>query len=216
MNRALLFCMLLVLQISAYGKPVWHPPVFLDMPPGWRVQEKRSPDSQVFSLSKGSQLITFDYGRRVLDHRLDCEISDMSLMSTLDALKCIAPERQHKKIKRIISIKDPKDETDFRLLIFTYTGFSGADDMELLTLLKSVRFIGSIENLKLVSVDSRKRQATIIDETGIARIVRKNDFIARNFGRVREVKSDRLLIEEFLFDDVDGYKLHQLELHLSR
>lgn len=216
MNRALLFCTLLVLQISAYGKPAWYPPIFLDVPSGWRVQKNRSPDSQVFSLNKGSQLIAFDYGLRVSDHKLDCEISDMSVMTTLDDLKCISSEQHHQKIKRRISIKDTKDEANFKLIIFTISGLSGADNRELVTLLKSLRFVGSIENLKLVSVDSRKRQATIIDESGIARVVRKNDFIARNFGRVREVKSDRLLIEEFLFDDTDGYKPHQLELHFSR
>ncbi|MFZ6642922.1 pilus assembly protein PilP [Undibacterium sp. TC4M20W] len=216
MNRAFLFCILLVLQISAYGKPVWYPPVFLDVPPGWHVQKNRSPDSQAFSLRKGLQLITFDYGLRVSDHQLDCEISDMSVMITLDDLKCISSERHHQKIKRKISIKDPKDEANFKLIIFTISGLSEADNRELVSLLKSLRFVGSIENLKLVSVDSRKRQATIVDESGIARIVRKNDFIARNFGNVREIKSDHLLIEEWEPDARGEYKPKQIELHLSR
>jgi hypothetical protein len=216
MRKLFLFWVLFILQISAYAKPVWNTPVFLDVPHGWHAQKSRSPDSQVFSLSKGSQLITFDYGRRMLDQKSDCEISDMMVMTTLDSLKCISTERYHQKIKRKISIKDTKDEANFRLTIFAISGLSEAGNRELVTLLRSLRFVGSIENLKLVSVDTRKQHATIIDESGIARIVRKNDLIARNFGRVREVKSDRLLIEEFLFGDTDGYKPHQIELYFSR
>ena len=203
------------MQISAYGKPIWNPPIFLDVSSGWSIRKNISVDSQVFTLSNASQVITFDYGRRGTKDNVWCSISEMPDISKLDDLKCISSAKQHQKIKRVISIKDPKDEDVFGLVIFASSGFAGADDRALVALLKSIQFVGSVENLKLISVNFRKRQATIMDESGVARVVRKNDLIARNFGRVCEVKKDYLLIEEFLLDAAGDFTSHQIELHLT-
>lgn len=216
MTRVSLFGIVFFMQISAYGKPTWNTPIFLDVSPSWSIQKNISVDSQVFTLSNGSQIVTFDYGRRGTKDKVWCSISQIPDISKLDDLKCISSTKQHQKIKRIISIKDPKDEDSFGLVIFVSSRFVGADDRELVALLKSIQFVGGVENLKLISINFRKRQAMIMDESGVARIVKRNDLIARNFGKVREVKKDYLLIEEFLLDANGDFKSHQIELHLKQ
>lgn len=58
------FAVLCFLQAEALGKPIWYPPIFLELPIGWTVARKSTPDSQAFVLHKGTKRVVFDYGRR--------------------------------------------------------------------------------------------------------------------------------------------------------
>jgi len=215
MKRAFLFLFILLLQMSADGKPIWNPPVFLQAPSGWVLRKEKSDDSQVFSLTKGAMLLKFDYGAHAIKSKTWCAISDLAEISVLEDLKCIASTKQHNKIRRLISIKDAQDEARMGLLIFADSGYADKDERELIALLKSLQFVGKLENLKLVSINSRQRQARVMDESGIKRTVKKNDLIAKNFARVREINNDHLLIEEYLLED-EGFKPYLVKLYLSR
>lgn len=62
------FCALgfaLIFAVVAQGRevsPIWNSPIYVDMPYGWFLMRKNSPDSMVFLLKKGRGRIVFDYG----------------------------------------------------------------------------------------------------------------------------------------------------------
>ena len=211
----ILFGITPVTALSITAKPIWHPPIYVELPVGWTVKPGKSIDSQIFELRKEKQKVIFDYGLRSNAEEVRCQIDEITRLSDLQELKCISSVKEAHYIKQVISIDDPEDKR-FHLSVSIHLDSSGALDKEMLTLLKSIQFTGKLDALKLISVERSLESARVIDESGKSRSVKRGDVVSRNHGAIREIAQDHILVEDFILTSEGDFQRRRTTLQLPQ
>lgn len=208
--KTILLAALALWQVEAAGAPLWRTPVFLELPHGWRVERLSSGDTQAFSLARGGRSIVFDYGpEQYLQKRPTCRSEEVAAAEDLRALPCFEERAE----STFLSVEDPENPR-WRLVISTRPDqLLGADFH---AIRQSLRFVGKPERVRLIAVAKSKRKAVIVDETGWPRTVRKGERILRDYGVVREIHADAIVVEQSVMDAAGDYEAKRRTLLLSK
>ncbi|MFC4159071.1 hypothetical protein [Chitinimonas lacunae] len=192
-----------LLPWSVHARPFWAVPIFLDLPTGWRAQPADSPDSRAFVVSKGRQVILFDYLPSSAQQTL-CRATDVAQAKRLSDLPCVVQGQGERQEKMSLYIADPAEKS-FQLRVFTKT--THLADPTLHQLLRSLRFVGAGPALTLLATEHSAGRAKVVDETGIPRWVKLGEVVTRQYGMVRQIGNRTVLIEETILDAAGDYQL---------
>ena len=129
---------LLILEVAA--KPLWHPPIYLDAPNGWKYRPRLSIDSQAFELQKGKRKILFDYALRSNKKNMTCSIDEITKIASLHQLKCSSFIKKKQSRLQKFLIEDPEDKR-FYLSIEILQNSSDALNNEIDSLIKTLHFV---------------------------------------------------------------------------
>jgi hypothetical protein len=210
------FFVLFILSInSVYAFPLWEPPIFVDPITEWHYVRISSPDSSAFELRKKKIKIVFDYYRKM--HEISkpiCSIADVRAAVSLHGLACFTTAKYGTGLRFSLRIQDSYDPS-YLLDVSIISNSLGRDENDILKVVRSIEFIGNLNEIKLIEIDMTKRSAIIVDEMKIPRAVKVGSRIGRNFALVKKIELRKIQVEETILDADGEYKTIVRSINLN-
>jgi hypothetical protein len=177
---------------------IWLPPFHIILPVNSNLRDIDSPDSEVIeATSTDGRKIRFDLGPIYIvandDGRLVSEGDNSDLRCSIDSsslwksARCYFKSLPEQVIHiHILSSPDAKAEMQF--------------------VLKHIKRIGNPSKIRILRIDSDLNSAVVVDESGVPRTVMAGAKILPNYGRVKEILRNRIIVETYKQDEFGDFQ----------